>query len=26
MNNFAGNILRNKFDACCYVVLSGTRL
>jgi len=26
MNTFAGNILRNKFYACCYVLLSGTRL
>jgi len=26
MNTFAGNILRNNFYACCYVLLSGTRL
>jgi len=25
MNNFVGNILQNKFHACCYVLLSGTR-
>jgi len=25
MNNFVGNILRNKFYACCCVLLSGTR-
>jgi len=25
MNNFVGNILQNKFYACCYVLLSGTR-
>jgi len=24
MNNFVGNILQNKFYACCYVLLSGT--
>ena len=23
MNNFVGNILRNKFFACCYVLVSG---
>jgi len=25
MNNFVGNILKHKFYACCYVLLSGTR-
>jgi len=25
MNNFVGNILQNKFYACCYVLLSGAR-
>jgi len=25
MNDFVGNILQNKFYACCYVLLSGTR-
>jgi len=25
-NDFVGNILQNKFYACCYILLSGTRL
>jgi len=25
MNDFVGNILRNKFYACCYILLSRTR-
>ena len=25
MNDFIGNILQNKFYACCYILLSGTR-
>jgi len=25
MNDFVGNILQNKFYACCYILLSGTR-
>jgi len=25
MINFVGNILQNKFYACCYILLSGTR-
>ena len=25
MNDFFGNILQNKFYACCYILLSGTR-
>jgi len=25
INDFVGNILQNKFYACCYVLLSGTR-
>jgi len=25
MNGFVGNILQNKFYACCYILLSGTR-
>jgi len=25
MNIFLGNILQNKFYACCYILLSGTR-
>jgi len=24
MNDFVGNILQNKFYACCYILLSGT--
>jgi len=24
MNDFIGNILQNKFYACCYILLSGT--
>jgi len=26
MNGFVGNFLQNKFYACCYILLSGTRL
>ena len=25
INDFVGNILQNKFYACCYILLSGTR-
>jgi len=25
VNDFVGNILQNKFYACCYILLSGTR-
>jgi len=25
MNNFVGNILQNRFYACCCILLSGTR-
>jgi len=25
MNDFVGNILQNRFYACCYVLLPGTR-
>jgi len=25
MNDFVGNILQNKFYACCYILLSGIR-
>jgi len=25
MNDLVGNILQNKFYACCYIMLSGTR-
>jgi len=25
MNDFVGNIRQNKFYACCYILLSGTR-
>jgi len=25
MNTYVGNILQNKFYACCYILLSGTR-
>ena len=25
MNDFVGNILQDKFYACCYIFLSGTR-
>jgi len=25
MNDFVGKILQNKFYACCYILLSGTR-
>ena len=25
MNDFVGNILQNKFQSCCYILLSNTR-
>jgi len=25
MNDFVGNILQNKFYACCFILLSGAR-
>jgi len=25
MNDFVGNVLQNKFYACCYILPSGTR-